>query len=185
MLRSIGLMRMAPRAIAPLRPRATTRSLHATRTALAEGGSVSESAEFKKISKNNVHVLDSATLNTWVEIPKGGIHGSNRKNAIWSIWYNHAIVPLYAVSIVAAGLCTWFMYRYFARHTEIAWSKSMRSQFDHQGLDEGRANSHDNRLLYPGMRERNKRPVVMFPFNFRPMAEIVEKHKVDYATGSD
>lgn len=57
----------------------------------------------------------------------------------------------------------------------------MRAEFDHQGLDESRADSHENRLLYPGMRSRNKRPVTMFPFNFRPMQEIVDKHKVDYA----
>ena len=44
----------------------------------------------------------------------------------------------------------------------------MRATYDHQGLDDKRANSHDNRLLYPGMRDRNKRAVQMFPFNFRP-----------------
>merc|ERR1719454_998463 len=96
-----------------------SRSLHASRPAMADaavGGRVSESAAFKKISRNNVHVLDSATLNTWVEIPKGGIHGSDRKAAIWSIWYNHAIIPLYAVSAIAAGLSTFFMYRYFTKH---------------------------------------------------------------------
>ena len=175
------LLRAAPRLAA-----APVRSLHASRPALADAavfksGNVAESKAFKEISRSNVHVLDSATLNTWVEIPKGGIHGSDRKAAIWSIWYNHAIVPLYGVSIIAASLCSWFMYRYFARHTEIAWSKSLRAEYDHQGLDESKASSHDNRLLYPGMRSRNKRPVVMFPFNFRPTHEIIDKHKVEFA----
>ena len=100
-------MRLAPRASMGVR------SLHASKSALADapavGGQVSESAAFKKISRSNVHVLDSATLNTWVEIPKGGIHGSDRKAAIWSIWYNHAIVPLYAVSAVAGALSCFFM----------------------------------------------------------------------------
>ena len=105
--RSLSLLRKAP--LAPIR------SLHASRVVRAvskeEGGRVAESPAFKKISRNNVHVLDSATLNTWLEIPKGGMHGTNRKAAIWSIWYNHAVVPLYAVSVIAAGLCSWFMYR--------------------------------------------------------------------------
>ena len=172
----MGALRTAPRAVL-----APVRSLHASRSALAEGGRIAESAAFKKISRNNVHVLDSATLNTWLEIPKGGMHGTDRKAAIWSIWYNHAVVPLYAVSVVAAGLCSWFMYRYFARHTEISWSKSMRATFDHQGMDEKRAASHDSRLLYPGMRSRNKKEVKMFPFNFQPMEEIRKKHQVEYA----
>ena len=46
----------------------------------------------------------------------------------------------------------------------------MRAEYDHQGLDDRRATSHDNRLLYPGMRDRNKRPVQMFPFDFQPMS---------------
>jgi len=181
MLARLTLRSLRTRAAAPMR------ALHASRPAGAAaeapmGGRVGESADFKKISKNNVHVLDSATLNTWLEIPKGGIHGTDRTAAIWKIWYNHAVVPLYVVSVVAAGLSSFFIYKYFSRHTEIAWSKTMRATYDHQGLDEKRSDSHDNRLLYPGIRERNKRPVQMFPFNYRPMSEIIDKHKVDYAT---
>ena len=37
-------------------------------------------------------------------------------------------------------------------------------------------------ILYPGMRERNKRAVKMFPFNFTPMEEIRTKHNVPYAS---
>jgi hypothetical protein len=176
---SMGLLRSAPVRLAP------ARLLHASRPALSEasvGGAVAESATFKKISKNNVHVLDSATLNTWQEIPKGGLHGSDRSKAIWSIWYNHAIIPLYAVSIIAACLSTWFMYRYFSRHTEITWSKAMRATYDHQGLDDRRANSHDNRLLYPGAMHRNKKEVTVFPFNYVPKEMIVARHKVDYVS---
>jgi hypothetical protein len=91
--------------------RTPIRSLHVSRPAL-KGGAVAESDTFKKISKNNVHVLEAATLRTWQEIPVGGIHGTaNRPDAVMSIWYNHAVVPLYAVSAVAAGLCCWFLYR--------------------------------------------------------------------------
>ena len=46
----------------------------------------------------------------------------------------------------------------------------MRAEYDHQGLDDRRATAHDQRLLYPGMRDRNKRPVQIFPFNFQPMS---------------
>ena len=60
-------------------------------------------------------------------------------------------------------------YKYFTKHTEIAWSKSVRATFDHSGEDERKANAHDSRLLYSGIRERNKKPVTMFPFNFMPM----------------
>lgn len=78
-------------------------------------------------------------------------------------------MPIYIVVVFAAGLCGFFLYKYFTAHTEIAFGKTMRSTYDHQGLSEHRANAHDRRLLYPGMRERNKRDVKMFPFNFIPM----------------
>lgn len=65
------------------------------------------------------HVLDlPATY--FQEIPKGGPHRG--PNVVKNIWYNHAVVPLYIVSIVAAGLCTWFLYRYFSRNVEIGAS---------------------------------------------------------------
>merc|ERR1711988_1762718 len=86
----------------------------------------------------------------------------------------------YAVIGLATVLCGFFMYKYFTKHAEIAWSKGMRGTFDHTGLDDSRANSHDRRLLYPGMRDRNKRDVNMFPFNFTPMHKIAEKRFVDY-----
>ena len=124
-VRGMALMRtVMPARSAAQAPSLLARSLHVSRATFADapdskpssekntvGGSISESEAFKKISRNNVHVLESATLNTWLEIPKGGYHGADRTKAIWSIWYNHAVVPLYVVCVVAASLCGWFMYR--------------------------------------------------------------------------
>ena len=45
----------------------------------------------------------------------------------------------------------------------------MRGTFDHTGMSEHRSEKHSERLLYSGMRNRNKEPVRMFPFNFVPM----------------
>lgn len=161
------------------------RSLHSTRKALqdkavsASDAATGQSPAFHKISKSNVHVLDSATLNTWQEIPKGGIYRG--PGIVWKIWYNHAIIPLYAVSIGAASLTTYFMYRYFGSHTEIAWGKTMRGTYDHTGLDERRADKHSKRLLYSGIQEGScKREVNIFPFNFVPMQARIDRHKVDY-----
>ena len=84
----------------------------------ADAAYADESAVFKAISTNNVHVLDSATLNTWQEIPRGGFHGTNRTKAIWSIWYNHAIIPLWGAIGLASVVCGGFLMKYFAGHTE-------------------------------------------------------------------
>ena len=139
------------------------RSLHTTRAMLAEGKSL-----------GSIHVLEAPTVTTWQEIPKGGLlyKGMNRKQIIWKIWYNHAVTPLYAVIGLATVLMFFFMWKYFTRHTEIAWSKSLRGTYDHTGLDDSRADSHSRRLLYPGMRDRNKRDVRMH--------KIAEKRFVDY-----
>ena len=51
------------------------------------------------------------TVSEWTEIPKGGMHGTDPSKATWSIWYNHAVVPLYAVIGVASFVCSFFMYR--------------------------------------------------------------------------
>ena len=88
--------------------------------------------------------------------------------AVWKIWYNHAVVPIYVVVVFASALMCFFLYKYFACHVDIAFSKSVRGAYDHTGHG-NRADTHDKRLLYPGMRDRNKRDVVMFPFNFIPM----------------
>lgn len=67
----------APRMAAVTAPRlpssAIVRSLHASRPALAE-----------EVSRSNTFVLDSYVIKEWSEIPKGGIHGSDRKKATWS-----------------------------------------------------------------------------------------------------
>ena len=59
--------------------------------------------------------------------------------------------------------------RYFSVNVEIAWNKNMRGTYDHTGMSDYRSEKHSERLLYPGMRNRNKEPVKMFPFNFIPM----------------
>ena len=71
-------------------------------------------------------------------------------------------------------------YRYFTQNVEIAWGKEMRGTYDHTGLSTAKADSHTRRLLYPGMRERNKHNIKIFPFNFVPMNDIAEKRKIDY-----
>ena len=58
------------------------------------------------------------------------------------------------------------MIKYFAGHTEIAWSKSLRATYDHQGLSESRVASHNSHF---GMREMNKKDIKIFPFNYLSM----------------
>ena len=49
------------------------RSLHTTRSVLAEGKTL-----------GSIHVLDAPTVTTWQEIPKGGLYkGMTRKEIIW------------------------------------------------------------------------------------------------------
>jgi hypothetical protein len=95
----------APRPSTVLAPRvcAPVRALRTSRTALAEN------------PRSNVFVLDSYIVKEWSEIPKGGIHGTNKTNAIWSIWYNHAVTPLYATIALATAVMVWFLYRYFVK----------------------------------------------------------------------
>merc|ERR1712183_238598 len=145
---------------APLRALVTptVRSLHSSRAMQ------SYNQEHSQINRNNVHVLDSPAITTWQELPKGGIYRG--KDSFKKIWYNHGVVPLYITCAVAAGLCAWFLYKYFSVNVEIAWSKSMRGTYDHTGLNDHRADKHSERLLYSGMRTRNKEPVNIFPFNF-------------------
>ena len=159
-LRTLGVSRLA----------APKRALHASRPAQQEAKVLKE--------RSNRHVLDSYTVSEWTEIPKGGMHGTDPSKATWSIWYNHAVVPLYAVIGVASFVCSFFMYRYFSGHTEIAWSKSMRATYDHQGMSDHRADTHTNRLMYPGMMRMNKMNIQIFPFNFVPMQEIRKRHEV-------
>ena len=106
----------------------------------------------------------------WREIPKG--------KQVKAIWYNHAIVPLWAAIGLASVVCGGFMIKYFAGHTEISWSKSMRATYDHQGLSESRVASHNSHF---GFRSLNKKDFSIFPFKFTSMGSIAEKHGVVYA----
>ena len=56
--------------------------------------------------------------------------------------------------------------RYFAKHTEIAWSKSVRATYDHTGQSDSRAASHHNRLMYPGIKNIIGYDINVFPFKF-------------------
>lgn len=69
------------------------------------------------------------------------------------------------------------MIKYFSGHTEISWSKTMRSTYDHQGLSESRVASHNSHF---GMRTMNKRDINIFPFKFESMQHIAKRHHVDY-----
>ena len=68
-------------------------------------------------------------MKNWREIP---ITTALHKGDIKKIWYNHAIVPLWAAIGLASVVCGGFMIKYFGGHTEISWSKSMRATYDHQ-----------------------------------------------------
>lgn len=163
--------------------------------------------EAKKHAANAGTVLEAPATARWQEVPVGGIYRG--PDIMWKIWYNHAVVPIFAVIGIASVLCGWFLWRcvwnartspqnlshpcvcfnrasrtsshsqerrrrysrYFTAHTEIAWTKELRGTFDHQGLDsKGEvSDKHDRRLLYPGIRDVNKKQIKIFPFNFVPM----------------
>mmetsp|Transcript_8123 Transcript_8123/g.16466 ORF Transcript_8123/g.16466 Transcript_8123/m.16466 type:complete len:174 (-) Transcript_8123:330-851(-) len=89
------------------------------------------------------------------------------------------IIPLWGAIGLAGFVCGGFMIKYFGGHTEIAWSKSLRATFDHQGLSESRVASHNSHF---GMREMNKKNINIFPFNYLAMQTITDKHKIDYPT---
>ena len=151
-----------------LRPLAVVRAraLHATRA--------------PQKAKQVGHVLELDAVTKWQETPVGGMNGTaNHKDALWRIWYNPAIIPLYATIGLAAAVCAGFMAKYFGGHTEISFSKSIRSTFDHQGLSESRVASHNSHF---GARSLNKGNVTLFPFSFKPMSAIAANHHVPYPT---
>jgi len=113
-------------------------------------------------------------VKNWQEIPKGGLY----KGDVKKIWYNHAIVPLWAAMGLASVVCGGFLIKYFSGHTEITWSKSLRSTYDHQGLSESRVASHNSHF---GCRNLNKKDFNIFPFKWVSMGSIAEKHGVEYA----
>ena len=62
------------------------------------------------------------------------------------------------------------MIKYFAGHTEISFSKTMRATYDHQGLSESRVASHNSHF---GMRDYNKKDINIFPFKFMSMGSTL------------
>merc|ERR1711924_37240 len=61
----------------------------------------------------------------------------------------------------------------------------MRGTYDHTGLSDARSDAHDNRLMYPGMMRQNKKEITVFPFNFKPMHYIRERHIVEKQEDAD
>ena len=55
------------------------------------------------------------------------------------------------------------MIKYFAGHTDITFSKTLRSTHDHSGLSESRVASHNSHF---GFRWLNKMDFNLFPFKF-------------------
>ena len=102
------------------------------------------------------------------EIPKG-------KRA-WALWYNPAIVPLWGVIGLASVVCGGFMFKYFTGHTEVNWSKSLRMTHDNQGINEKRVATHN---AHAGLRKLNKQEVTIFPFQWKPVASIIDTHRFD------
>ena len=114
-------------------------------------------------------------LNNLREIP---ITTALHKGDIKKIWYNHAIVPLWAAIGLASVVCGGFMIKYFGGHTEVTWSKSLRATYDHQGLSESREKSHNSHF---GCRDLNKKTFSIFPFKFISMGDIAKRHGVEFA----
>ena len=114
-------------------------------------------------------------MNGFPEIPKG-------RNPI-KIWYNPAIIPLYAVLGLATYNMCYFMHKYFTGSTEVNWDKKLRMTHDNQGVNPHRTAVQNKRpppILWFGgemMGEDgiNKKQVRVFPFNYIPMADITNK----------
>ena len=96
---------------------------------------------------------------------------------VWAICRVLQIIPLWVSIGFGAVLCGGFIVKYFAGHTEISFSKSMRATYDHQGLSESRVASHNSHF---GFRSLNKMNLNIFPFKFLSMENIAAKHGVKY-----
>ena len=82
---------------------------------------------------------------------------------------------------MAGFVCGGFMFKYFLGHTEVNWTKKNRMTHDNQGISESRCASHNAHF---GARWLNKKHVQVFPFNFVPMASIIDK-RPNLAAGDD
>ena len=91
-------------------------------------------------------------------------------------WNNPAIVPLWGVIGLASVVCGGFMFKYFTGHTEVNWSKSLRMTHDNQGINESRVAKHN---AHAGLRKLNKQEVTIFPFQWKPVASIIDTHRFD------
>lgn len=71
--------------------------------------------------------------------------------------------PIFAVVGFAAAVCGGYLIKYFSGNTDIAFSKAVRMDPNHQGGTDSRVTAHNSRF---GMREINKRTFKIFPFNW-------------------
>lgn len=102
------------------------------------------------------------------EIPKG-------KTAA-KIWLNPAVYPIFGVLGAASFVCGGYLFKYFTGHADIAFSKSVRMDHNHQGCTDARVAAHNSRF---GMREINKRSFNVFPFSWSSKDAIIEAHRSD------
>jgi len=73
------------------------------------------------------------------------------------------VYPIFGVLGVAAAVCGGYIIKHFSGSTDIAFSKSVRMDHNHQGGTDARISSHNSRF---GMREINKSNFNMFPFSW-------------------
>jgi len=66
--------------------------------------------------------------------------------------------------------------KHFSGHTDVAIDKKVRMDHNHQGGNEHRIATHNNRM---GMLSINKRPLNIFPFSYTPKEEIIARHRSD------
>lgn len=101
--------------------------------------------------------------NNWREIPKG--------MTVRQLWYNPAIVPIYAVVAAAATLNVVFLTKYFMGNCDIHFKKADRMNHE-MSVNEGRVAWHNSRV---GLRDINKKKLNIFPFSWVPTSETIEK----------
>ncbi|KAI9255494.1 NADH-ubiquinone reductase complex 1 MLRQ subunit-domain-containing protein [Sporodiniella umbellata] len=56
------------------------------------------------------------------------------KKTLWSIWYKHEIIPIYAVVGGACGLAGWYLTR-LARGPEVVWDRT-NNPYPWQNIDQ-------------------------------------------------
>mmetsp|Transcript_39375 Transcript_39375/g.92088 ORF Transcript_39375/g.92088 Transcript_39375/m.92088 type:complete len:136 (-) Transcript_39375:211-618(-) len=112
-------------------------------------------------------------MNNFVEIPIG--RSGKPLRAASKIWVDVAVSPLFAVIGAASLVCGSYLVKYFSGNSDVRWSKSLRGGHD-VGANEKRVDIHNRRY---GMQSLNKKPVNIFPFNYKPLAQTIDEHRFD------